>query len=75
MLHCSVCAVRLSQLGVARFTKKYPAVLDALLRTMLEVVVKFQRAITGCAAMHVASRDTSATQCLVCRLRPNANRS
>lgn len=40
-------AVRLSQLGVARFTKKYTGVLDAMLRTMLEVVVKYQRAITG----------------------------
>jgi len=40
-------AVRLSQLGVARFTRKYPAVLDALLRTMLDVVCKYQRTISG----------------------------
>lgn len=49
--------VRLSQLGAARFTKKYPAVLDAMLRTMLEVVVKYQRAITGWAVDAVATSD------------------
>ena len=42
-------AVRLSQLGVARFARKYPAVMDTLLRTMLEVICKYQRLISGCA--------------------------
>lgn len=43
----SVLILRLSQLGVARFARKYPAVMDTLLRTMLEVVCKYQRLISG----------------------------
>lgn len=40
----------LSQLGVARFCKKYPAVLDALLRTQLELICKYQKTVLGCGA-------------------------
>ena len=29
--------------GVARFAQKYPAVLDALLRTMLEMICKYHK--------------------------------
>ncbi|KAK9816841.1 hypothetical protein WJX72_005809 [[Myrmecia] bisecta] len=37
----------LSTLGVARFAKKYPAVLDALLRSILELIVKYQKVVSG----------------------------
>ena len=43
----NACAGALSQLDVARFAKKYPAVLDALLKSLLELICKYQRAITG----------------------------
>lgn len=39
----------LSQLDVARFAKKYPAVMTALLRSLLEVTVKYYKALLGCA--------------------------
>lgn len=29
--------------GVARFAQKYPAVLDALLRSVLELICKYQK--------------------------------
>lgn len=37
----------LSQLDVARFAKKYPAVMTALLRSILEVTVKYYKALLG----------------------------
>ncbi len=37
----------LSQLDVARFAKKYPAVMTALLRSLLEVTVKYYKALLG----------------------------
>jgi len=45
----SVClhAGSLSQLDVARFAKKYPAVMTALLRSLLEVTVKYYKALLG----------------------------
>ncbi|KAK9805380.1 hypothetical protein WJX73_008568 [Symbiochloris irregularis] len=36
----------ISQLGIAYFAKKYPAVLTALLRGVLELTCKYQRDIT-----------------------------
>ena len=41
------CAGCLSQLDVARFAKKYPAVMTALLRSLLEVTVKYYKALLG----------------------------
>ena len=38
----------LSQLSVARFAKKYPAVLEAIIRGVLELTCKYQRSITEC---------------------------
>lgn len=37
----------LSQLDVARFAKKYPAVMTALLRSILEVTVKYYKGLLG----------------------------
>ena len=37
----------LSVLGVSRFAKKYPAVLTALLKSLLELVCKYEKAING----------------------------
>lgn len=34
---------RLSQLGVARFAQRYPALCEALLRSLLELVVKYYK--------------------------------
>ena len=39
----------LSTLGVARFCARYPAVLAALQRSLLELLCKFQKAVLGCA--------------------------
>lgn len=36
-----------STLGVARFAQKYPAVLDALLRSVLELICKYQKTVIG----------------------------
>ena len=38
---------RLAQLGVARFACKYPAVMDALLRALLELICKYNRTVMG----------------------------
>ena len=49
------CTGMLSQLGVAHFAKKYPAVLDAVLRGVLELTCKYQRSITEyvyCSLLH-----------------------
>lgn len=40
-------AGRLSQIGAARFARKYPAVMDALLRALLELICKYYRTIMG----------------------------
>lgn len=40
-------AGRLSQIGVARFARKYPAVMDALLRALLELICKYHRTVLG----------------------------
>lgn len=40
-------AGRLSQLGVARFARKYPGVMDALLRALLELICKYNRTVMG----------------------------
>ncbi len=37
----------LSQLGISRFCQKYPAVLETLLRSLLELICKYQKAILG----------------------------
>ena len=49
----------LSQLGVARFCKKYPAVLDALLRTQLELICKYQKTVLGCGACWLDPRGSA----------------
>eukprot|EP00887_Chlorella_sp_A99_P000547 scaffold17.g547.t1 len=46
----------LSRLGVARFAAKYPAVLDALLRGLLELVCKYHKAVAG--EVDVEQRET-----------------
>lgn len=42
-LNRHVHAGMLSQLGVAYFAKKYPKVMDAVLRSMLELTCKYHR--------------------------------
>ena len=37
----------LSQLDVARFAKRYPAVMTTLLRSIMEVTVKYYKALLG----------------------------
>ena len=41
----------LRQAGVARFAQKYPAVLDALLRSVLEMVCKYHKTGGLCRAL------------------------
>lgn len=41
------CAGELSTLGVSRFAKRYPAVLTALIKSLLEVICKYERAVAG----------------------------
>lgn len=48
-----------STLGVARFAQKYPAVLDALLRTMLEMICKYQKTVIGEVDVEERERDAS----------------
>lgn len=49
--------------GVARFAQKYPAVLDALLRTMLEMVCKYHKTGESRASWAVLERRHSARAC------------
>lgn len=42
-LKATRCIGMLSQLGVARFARKYPPVLEALLKSVLELTCKYQR--------------------------------
>ena len=47
-MSCLQCgAGSLSTLGVSRFAKKYPAVLTALLKSLLELICKYERAVAG----------------------------
>ncbi|KAI7841137.1 hypothetical protein COHA_005107 [Chlorella ohadii] len=48
-----------STLGVARFAQKYPAVLDALLRTMLEMICKYHKTVIGEVDVEERERDAS----------------
>lgn len=47
LAHVHLSAGCLSQLDVARFAKRYPAVMTALLRSLMEVTVKYYKALLG----------------------------
>ncbi|KAL4423465.1 hypothetical protein ABPG77_005417 [Micractinium sp. CCAP 211/92] len=46
-------------LGIARFAQKYPAVLDALLRTTLEMICKYHKTVIGEVDAEERERDAS----------------
>jgi uncharacterized protein with von Willebrand factor type A (vWA) domain len=48
---------RLSTLGVARFAAKYPAVRDALLKSLMELIVKHYKAVLGEVDVHDRAVD------------------
>lgn len=46
-------------LGIARFAQKYPAVLDALLRTTLEMICQYHKTVLGEVEAEERERDAS----------------